>query len=115
MSILDGDIRDLFGSVFSDIWDTAHLVRVSQVSDGRGGGTETPSPPVSVRVQFDDDTDRESSGSVKRFTRVLVLQSGVVSAPDTSSYIMSGSRRLAVRRVDEDPARSYWELDCEEM
>ncbi len=112
MSLLQSEISDLFGSVFSTIYLDGTLTIITRTSDGQGGGTTTPNAQP-VKLQIDACTERQKleQGYSARDVRILILQSGVSNRPVNGSQVTAKSRAYTVGPViTEDPASSYWEI-----
>lgn len=112
MTLLNGDIRSLFGSVFGGIYDDGTLTRVSQTSDGVGGLTPSTATPVAVKVQVDACTEVQKleDGWSQKDVRLLVLQDGVSPKPKNGDRIVAKSITYTLGPiVTEDPASSYAE------
>lgn len=112
MSLLDGDIRALFGEVFGEFYLDGSLVSVTNTDDGYGGYTQTTSTQA-CKIQVDACTDRQKleDGYTARDVRVLVLQASVASRPSPGNRIVAKSVTYIVGpTVTEDPASSYWEI-----
>lgn len=112
-------IRNLFGSVLEDLYESGRLIKVGTVRRSDGTLEQVPLPVVRIRVQQDrmDETMRTQQGYTQRaqldFTdqdvKLLVLQAGVpYDGITTDDIVECGDRRWRMYTTGEDPARSYW-------
>lgn len=112
MGLLDSNaLQDLFGTVFSDLYGSGRLIRVTKVRGTGGVLRNQYQQPVPIKVQIDrcDEAMRRQSGFTDQDVKLLVLQAGVGGeAPTTDDVIEAGGRRWSMFAVGEDPARSYW-------
>lgn len=112
MSLLDGDIRTLFGEVFGEFYLDGTIISVTHTDDGYGGYTETTTEQP-CKLQVDACTDRQKleQGYTARDVRVLVLQASITGRPSPGNRIVAkGIEYVCGPVVTEDPASSYWEV-----
>lgn len=112
MSLLDGDIRALFGEVFGEFYLDGSFVSVTNTDDGYGGYTQTTSTQA-CKLQVDACTERQKleDGYTARDVRVLVLQASVTGRPSPGNRIIAkGIEYVCGPVVTEDPASSYYEI-----
>lgn len=120
MGLLDsGAIRDLFGSVFGEVYEDGRLIRRTMIRTQTGSLIPGYLQPLNIKVQVDrlDETMRSQQGYTQRAqkdytdqdVKLLVLQAGVNAQPDSDDIVQTADgRRWNMKEVGEDPARSYW-------
>lgn len=112
MALLDSDaLQNLFGTVFSGLYGSGRLIRVTKVRGAGGVLLNRYEPPVAIKVQVDrcDEAMRKQSGFTDTDVKLLVLQAGISSpAPTTDDVIEAKGERWNMYAVGEDPARAYW-------
>lgn len=112
MGLLDSDaLKNLFGTVFSGLYGTGRLIRVTKVRGNGGVMLNRYEQPVPIKVQVDrcDEEMRRQSGFTSDNVKLLVLQAGVSSpAPTTDDVIEAKGARWNMFAVGEDPASTYW-------
>lgn len=112
MGILDTDyIKDMFGSVFSDIYASGQLIRVTQDRLPGGGFKLVEATPVPIKVQKDRCTEsmRQAQGYTSDNVKLLILQSGVPGGkPTTDDIVVVDGERWKIYEIYEDPAQTYW-------
>lgn len=111
MGLLDGDISELFGSVFGEFYLNGEIVTVSYTDDGYGGMTETTSKS-NCKLQVDACTERQKleDGYSARDVRILILQNSTCARPSLGNCVIAKGKTYIVGPiVTEDPAASYWE------
>lgn len=107
LSLLDGEIRSLFASVFGSIYDDGTLISVTLVADGFGGYSETVSTQ-SVKVQRDTLTERQrlELGFAPTDVAIIVLRGPAVNTNDrVTAY---GETYTIGPTVTTDPGNSHW-------
>lgn len=125
MTAIESHIRGVFGSVFGSIYGDGVLRRVTLVSNGKGGWTESVSE-YPIKCQRDRATEgmREfaqrgsnvaRAGMTGRDCKLFVLQAGLPVEPDTDDVIIYAGREWLVSQVNEDPAASHWTMYGVEM
>lgn len=107
MGLLDGDIKNLMGSVMGSFYLDGTLVQVTLVPDGQGGGTETTTTQ-SVKVQEDIIREENRSLYSQNAKRFIVLQAGVTGSLDGDCRLTVGGVTYALSRPEQDPAKAYW-------
>lgn len=110
MTLLEGDIRSLFGSVFSTIYDDGTMTTIAMTDDGQGGIVKTPTTQA-CKVQRDDLTEiqRLELGYAPSDVRLLVLRQGLSAPVTTGDTITVYSQTYTVGpAVSTDPGNSHW-------
>lgn len=112
MSLLNDDIKALFGDVFGQIYGDGTLSRVTVINAGGGKNTST-SVDVPVKVQCDACTEamRAEDGYTTSDVRLLILQAGLTTkiTSDDLVFVNDRNERYKVASVIQDPAESYFE------
>jgi hypothetical protein len=111
VGLLDGDIAALFGSVMGEFYLPATLRKVTLVTDGYGGGTETVTTE-SVRIQEDliKEEVRAQMGYTQDTKRFLILQSSVSGPVTGDSELTHDGVTYMLQKPEQDPAKSYWSV-----
>lgn len=111
MSLLNDDIKSLFGDVFGQIYGDGTLTRIT-VTNAGGGRNTTSTATIAVKVQVDVCTERMrgEDGYSADDVRLLILQKGIgqVTANDTV-FVNDRNATYKIASVIQDPAESYFE------
>lgn len=113
MSLLDGGMAEAFGEIFGGEYIAGQLlpVTLTKVSGGKLEETLGALLPCLYQPERTTQAMRESQGYTQLDTRFFVLQAGVTAGPLKDwELIDKNGARWAVQSVDQDPARSYWDL-----
>lgn len=110
MGLLDGDIAALMGDVMGQFYLPATLRTLIYQEDGYGGGSNTLSDPVNVKVQEDRITEeaRAAAGYSQLAKRFIVLQAGVTGPLTGDSELTVGGVTYMLSTPEQDPAKAYW-------
>lgn len=109
MSLLDGGIRELFGSVFGEIYEDAKLITSARTEDEYGSITEVKTE-VDVKAHRPTLTDayRAAAGFSDDEVDIIILSAGLTSAPKTNNYIEYQGSTYSIVHAKEDGAHSHW-------
>lgn len=113
MSLLDGGIEAIFGSVFSGIYldGTLHRDTSEPIFDGEGniigfsGGGD-----IACKAQVDAATYamRQAEGYSEGDVRIIVLSAGLGVEVTTDMQISVAGKRWMIGSVERDAAASHW-------
>lgn len=113
MSLLDGEIAELFGDVFGGIYLDGTLIRMTRAEDPASAGNIIQAPSSqSCKVQRDDCTERQKleQGYSARDVRLLVLAASIDGMVTNGDRIELGDDTWTIGpTVMRDPAGSYFE------
>jgi hypothetical protein len=107
------NLAGVFGAAFGSIYEAATLHRRSAPAYDAGGRiTATGTEEYDCRALVDATTERmrTAAGYAETDQRIMILASTLATTPTTDDEISAGGRRWGIASVDQDPARSYWEL-----
>lgn len=111
MSLLDGGIRDVFGSVFGAIYEDATLVAVTRTESTDGDITvTTANHAVKAHAPSRSAAYREAAGFADDEVEIILLQAGMTVVPTTDMRLTYKGRGYSITRVDGDGAHSQWRL-----
>lgn len=111
MGLLDGDLREVFGSVFAPLLLDAEIIRVTLTPDGQGGITETSeTAPAKGMVEQYSAYERARDAIPATDVKLIVLQKDVAIAPDLSSRVTIRGQIYSIQAIEEDPAQAAWTL-----
>lgn len=107
--MLDGQISQIFGRVFSRIYLPATLHKRELAYDGDGNPTATVTD-YACRAQVDSATQamRQAAGYVDTDVAIYVLSHELGVSVTTDDEITVKGERRAIASVEQDPAGSYW-------
>lgn len=115
MSILDGEIRALFGEVFGAIYDDGTLSYTTLTPQPGGTNTQvTENHPVKVQQDACTEAQRGEDGYQARDVRMFVLRSGLPVTITTDCRISAYGKTWLIQSVATDPAMTYWDLRARE-
>lgn len=114
-SVLDG-IADLFGDVFSEVYDPAMLIKFIRTDALNGDitrvafGHDCFHHPISGNQRY-----RAEAGLADRELEVIILASQLEGVPvETDDELVSDSKSYTVVRAKLDGAKSQWRAVCAE-
>ncbi|WP_022697923.1 hypothetical protein [Euryhalocaulis caribicus] len=112
MGLLDGDLQDVFGSVFGSLMLDGTLTKAPSVSDGKGGWTAGTPQTAAVKLMIESYSEfyRAQAGIPDTDVKIIVLQKDVAFTPDTDSRITVRGEEYSVVQVQQDPAQASWTL-----
>lgn len=109
MGILDGGIRNLFGTVMGTFYLDATLITVTNVYANDGTTTEnTISQTVKVQEDAVSEFTRAQGNFSQNEKRFIVLQKCVTGQITGNDRLTIDGITYALREPDQDPAKSYW-------
>lgn len=112
MSLLNDDIKSLFGDVFGQIYGDGTLKRTTVTNLGGGrNGTGTIEVPVKVQVDLCTEQMQKQDGYTSDDVRLLILQKGltVVMTTDDLVFVNDRNATYKIATVSQDPGESYFE------
>ena len=113
MGLLSGNsIQNIFGKVFSSVYEDGSLVRIQKVRQPNGTLLDVPLAPVPVKVQLDRVTERMSraDGYASTDKKVIILRAGLLlDWIDSDNRLMAQGKLWLLNEVETDPARSHFE------
>lgn len=109
MSLLDGGIRELFGSVFGEIYEDATLITSARTEDEYGSITEVKTE-VDVKAHRPTLTDayRAAAGFSDDEIDIIILSAGLTKTPSANDYVEYQDKTYAIVHAKEDGAHSHW-------
>lgn len=112
MGLLDGDLQDVFGSVFGPRLLPATITKPVLTSDGAGGFTEGTPETSDARGMVDTYTARERAVAKIPSTdvKLVLMQKDVTVTPDTDSMITIRGVTYSVQDVEQDAALASWTI-----
>lgn len=111
MGLLDGDLREVFGSVFAPLLLDAEIIHVTLTPDGQGGMTETSeTAPAKGMVEQYSAYERARDAIPSTDVKLIVLQKDVAIRPDLSSRVTIRGQTYSIQSIEEDPAQAAWTL-----
>ena len=112
MSLLDGGIRDIFGTAFGSIYLDATLIKVVRTEATNGDITQTPtSYPVKAHAPALTEAYRSQYGYTDKDIDIIVLQAGVSVVPNTDDKITyKGVDYTISTDAKTDGANSQWRM-----
>ena len=111
MGLLDGDLQNVFGSVFGSLMLDGTLTTITSVSNGKGGWTNsTQTAAVKLMIESYSEFYRAQAGIPDTDVKIIVLQKDVALTPDINSRITARGVEYSVVRVQQDPAQAAWTL-----
>lgn len=110
MGLLDGDIRDLFGSVFGSYFKDGKLIKTTLIDNGRGDWDKSE-VEHDCKIQK-DSTFRSTTDTTGPEVSVtfLMLIAGLGVTAYTNDQLLYAGRKYTIMSVDSDPADSYWTI-----
>lgn len=112
MSLLNDDIKALFGDVFGQIYGHGLLTRVTMTNAGGGRNQSvTTTTPVKVQVDLCTEAMQRQDGYTNSDVRLLILQAGLTTKITTNDlvYVNDRDETYKVATVSQDPGESYFE------
>jgi hypothetical protein len=103
----------LFGAALAGVYEDATLHRRASPSYGGGGAITTSSPTTfacKAQIQAMSERMRAAEGYADSDQRIFILASSLAVMPTSDDEITLGGTRWGIASVDQDPARSYWEV-----
>lgn len=111
MGLLDGDLKEVFGSVFAPLLLDATITKVTLTPDGEGGMSEsTETASAKGMVEKYSALERQRDGIPMTDVKLIVLQKDVALIPDLDSKITIRGQLYSIHAKDEDPAQAAWTL-----
>ena len=109
MSLLEGDLQDIFGAVFGSVYSDGTLNKVTRADNGKGGGAVS-AVPIAIKGQIDAVTEamRQAPGYTADDVRLIVLQDGVDESPTSDDTINLGGTKWSISNVVSDAAQTHW-------
>lgn len=105
MSLLDGPLAQLFGTVFGALFRPATLHKTRETDGGHGGfATAAADYPVKVSADALGAADRAASGLPLSAVRFTILIGGLAVTPDLDDELTLGGTTYRLIKVDTDPA-----------
>jgi hypothetical protein len=112
MGLLDGDLREAFGSVFGQFYLDGTLCKVSLIDNGRGDFDQTQKNwPIKIQKERSFRQGSADTGVLPSYT-FLILQSGMKAAPYTNDELLYDSQRYSILAVTSDPASTHWVVEA---
>lgn len=110
MGILDGGIARTMGRVMGSFYLDATLWTVAFGDDGKGGGSEQRTgQPVKVQEDMIRAEARAAMGVAQTAKSFIILQHGVTGGVTDDSELEIGGVTYVLSRIEQDPAKSYWQ------
>lgn len=111
MGLLDGDLREVFGSVFAPLLLDCEIVQISMTPDGEGGMQETRQiASAKGMVESYSAYERLRAGIPSTDVKLILLQKDVSLRPDLDTEIRIRGETYSVQGIEEDPAQASWTL-----
>lgn len=111
MGLLDGDLREVFGSVFAPLLLDAVITRVTLIPDGAGGMSESSvSANAKGMVEKYSAYERAQLAIPATDVKLILLQKDVGLVPDVHSQITIRGQLYSVQGIEEDPAQASWTI-----
>lgn len=111
MGLLDGDLKEVFGSVFAPLLLDATITKVTLTPDGEGGMSEsTETASAKGMVEKYSAFERQRDGIPMTDVKLIVLQKDVALIPDLDSEITIRDQLYSIQAISEDPAEAAWTL-----
>lgn len=111
MSLLNDDIKALFGSVFGQIYGDGTVTRITLTNAGGGQNTKTVTTiPVKVQVDLCTEQMQRADNYTSDDVRLLILQEGVpLLTTDDEIFVNDRNATYKLMTVGQDPGESYFE------
>jgi hypothetical protein len=103
----------LFGAALAGLYENATLHRRASPSYGDGGAITGGTPQTfSCKAQPQAMTERMrmADGYADTDQRIFILASTLATTPTTDDELTLAGTRWGIASVDQDPARSYWDI-----
>lgn len=111
MSLLNDDIKALFGNVFGQIYGDGTVTRITLTNAGGGQNTRTETTiPVKVQVDLCTEQMQRADNYTSDDVRLLILQAGVpLLTTDDEIFVNDRNATYKLMTVGQDPGESYFE------
>lgn len=111
MSLLNDDIKSLFGDVFGQIYGDGTLKRTTVTNLGGGrNGTDTIEVPLKVQVDLCTEQMQRADNYTSDDVRLLILQAGVpLLTTNDEIFVNDRNATYKLMTVGQDPGESYFE------
>lgn len=107
--LLGGDLKEVFGSVFSPLLIDATLTVVTLTPDGAGGMSEsTETSAIKCMMESYSEHTRILANIPRTDVKIIALQQDVTVTPTVDARITMQGVTYSVQAVDEDPAQASW-------
>lgn len=112
MGLLDGDLKAVFGSVFSPLLLTATLHKVTLTDDGTGSLTPGETDhTVAAMEKKHSAVFRANAGIPSTDINILVMQEGVPVTIDKDDEITIRGVRYKIKApINQDAAQAAWDF-----
>lgn len=103
----------LFGAALAGVYEDATLHRRASTAYGDGGAITTGSATTftcKAQIQAMTERMRAADGYADSDQRIFILASSLSVMPTSDDEITLAGVRWGIASVDQDPARSYWEV-----
>ncbi len=110
MSLLDGDLPAVFGSVFGPLLLDGTLINPSLTDDGYGGFTDVSDSTEAVKLMVEaySEYTRAQANIPATDVKIIVLQDGVSSNPRKGWEVRADGVTYRIEQIDQDPAKAAW-------
>ena len=111
MGLLDGGIKQLFGTVFGGIYLDGTLHTGSFDVNSMGDVSSSPAAAIPIKVQVEECTEnmRKAEGYSADDVALIVLQDGIGIVPTSDHEITARGVRYRLNTpITADPAGSHW-------
>jgi|GEM_PF-3368827 len=112
MGLLDGDLKEVFGSVFAPLLLDATISNTGLVPDGKGGWTEGAENSSAAKGMVEEYKayERAQANIPSTDVKLIILQKDVTVTPTLDSVITIRSQTYSVQAIDQDPAQASWTI-----
>jgi hypothetical protein len=111
MSLLNGGVRSLFGSVFSGIYEDATLTKLTRTEAANGDiSEEATNYPVKAHAPARTAAYRAAAGFADSEIEILILQDGIDVSPATDDRLSYAGKTYSVVSAFADGANSQWRV-----
>lgn len=115
MSLLSNTyIKNLFNTVFSNIYEDGQLIRtLIERDESTGSIRPIKQEPFAVKVQIDECTEamREQQGYSDEDVRLIMLCADMTGErPKNGDLIITDGGQWKIGSVHEDPAHTYFDI-----
>jgi hypothetical protein len=103
----------LFGAALAGLYEDAVLHRRASPSYDDGGAITAGSPTTfacKAQAQAVTERMRAADGYADTDQRIFILASSLATEPTTEDELTLRGVRWGIASVDQDPARTYWDI-----
>ncbi len=112
MGLLDGDLREVFGSVFAPLLLNATISKPTLTADGAGGwlaGTPATSAAKGMVEEY-SARERAQANIPSTDVKLIILQKDVELTPDLDCTVTIRGVIYAIQNIEQDPAMAAWTM-----